>query len=98
MGNWFLQNRLNLYSYFHHPCMADYQQYNVGTGIQPHQNDKFDVPTLKEVWRTAPYLYDGRAKTMTEVFTTFNVEDKHGKTSNLSSQEIDYLVAYVLSL
>ena len=26
----------------------------------------FDTPTLIELWRTAPYLYDGRAATMEE--------------------------------
>ena len=34
-----------------------------------------DVPTLAEVWRTAPYLQDGRAATMREVLTTYNPED-----------------------
>ena len=33
-----------------------------------------DTPTLIEVWRTAPYLFDGRAATMEEVFEVH----KHG--------------------
>ena len=63
-----------------------------------HKNDSFDTPTLSEVWRTAPYLYDGRAKTMKEVFVEFNPEDKHGRTSFLSDKELDCLLEYVLSL
>jgi cytochrome c peroxidase len=58
---------------------------------------KFDTPTIIENWRTAPYLHDGRAATMREVLTTYNPEDKHGITSNLSDQDIDDLVEYVLS-
>jgi YVTN family beta-propeller protein len=73
------------------------QKYDVGTGIGREKNLKFDTPTLIEVWRTAPYLYDGRAATMKEVFTNFNPEDKHGATSNLSEEEINDLVEYVLS-
>lgn len=73
-------------------------KYDVGTGITPVQNYKFDTPTLIETWRTAPYLYDGRAKTMKEVFTKFNTENKHGKTSNLTDKDLDNLIEYILSL
>jgi len=50
------------------------------------------------VWRTAPYLFDGRAVTMRDVLTTYNPEDRHGITSNLSEQEIADLIEYILSL
>ena len=55
----------------------------------------WDTPTLKEVWRTAPYLFDGRAATMEEVFTVH----KHGvENSKITKEEIDELVEYVNSL
>ena len=56
----------------------------------------WDTPTLVEVWRTAPYLFDGRAATMDEVFTVH----RHGlgKKSKISGEEIDALVEYVNSL
>ena len=72
--------------------------YDLGLGIRDELGRKFDVPTLHEVWRTAPYLYDGRARTMREVLTTFNPTDQHGITSDLSPQELDDLEIYVLSL
>jgi YVTN family beta-propeller protein len=72
--------------------------YNVGTGIGREADWKFDTPTLREVWRTAPYLHDGRAATLKEVLTVHNPEDKHGKTSQLSPEEIDALTAYISSL
>ena len=59
---------------------------------------QFDIPTLVEVWRTAPYLYNGRAKTIKEVVTKYNPNDSHGSTSKLSEREINDLVEYVLSL
>ena len=54
---------------------TDLQQYNLGLGKGLDADKKFDTPTLVEVWRTAPYLYDGRAATMEEVFTKCNIED-----------------------
>ena len=56
----------------------------------------WDTPTLVEVWRTAPYLFDGRAATMDEVFSVY----RHGlsKKSKITIEEIDDLVEYVNSL
>jgi YVTN family beta-propeller protein len=84
-----------------HPpgLFTDLQKYDVGTrAAYDKPTDRFDTPTLIEVWRTAPYLHDGSAATIRDVLTTRNPHDQHGETSNLSSQEIDDLCAYILSL
>ena len=78
--------------------LTDGKKYNVGTGVDEYTDVPFDTPTLKEIWRTAPYLYNGSAKTMKEVLTIFNKEDKHGITSNLTKDEITALEEYILSL
>ena len=57
-----------------------------------------DAPTLVECWRTAPYLHDGSAATTREVLTTANPNDKHGKTSQLTADQLNDLVEYLLSL
>jgi cytochrome c peroxidase len=80
------------------PLYTDMKSYDVGIGTGTEAGLTFDTPTLIELWRTAPYLYDGRAVTMEEVLTKYNPEDKHGKTSHLSKQEIADLVEYLLSL
>jgi cytochrome c peroxidase len=59
---------------------------------------RFDTPTLVELWRTAPYLHDGSAPTVRELFTTRNAQNRHGNTTHLSPTQIDDLVAYLLSL
>ena len=41
-----------------------------------------------EIWRTAPYLYDGRAETLESLFTEHNPDDLHGETSDLSDTEL----------
>ncbi|NQT81879.1 beta-propeller fold lactonase family protein [bacterium] len=79
------------------PLYTDMQRHNVGTGRDREKDIEFDTPTLVEVWRTAPFLYDGRAATMREALTRFNKNDKHGATSQLSEREIADLVEFVLS-
>ncbi len=84
-----------------HPpgLFTDQQPYDVGTlGSFDKPGDQFDTPTLIEGWRTAPYLHDGSAVTMKEVVTTANRDDRHGRTSHLRPDQIDDLVAYLLSL
>jgi len=79
------------------PLYTDLQKYDVGTDRGMDKGVKFDTPTLVEVWRTAPYLYDGRAATMKEVLTKHNSGDKHGVTSSLTENEIGDLAEFVLS-
>jgi len=77
---------------------TDLKLHNVGTGAGMEAGVWFDTPTLRELWRTAPYLHDGRAATLEEVVTKFNPSDRHGKTSELSPQEVADLVEYLKSL
>jgi YVTN family beta-propeller protein len=78
--------------------LTDGKKYDVGTGIEEYTGVPFDTPTLKEIWRTAPYLYNGSAATIKEILTAFNKNDRHGVTSNLSEDELEALAQYVLSL
>jgi mono/diheme cytochrome c family protein len=80
------------------PLWTDLKLYDVGVGAATETGRKFDTPTLAECWRTAPYLYDGRALTMEEVLTICNPNDKHGETSKLTPEQIKDLAEYVLSL
>ncbi|HEX2876325.1 MAG TPA: PKD domain-containing protein [Polyangiaceae bacterium] len=57
----------------------------------------FDTPTLKGLWQSAPYLHDGRAATLLEVFTTYT-KDNMGTVSNLTDVELGQLVRYLLEL
>ena len=75
------------------------RSYDVGTSSPSDRGlELFDTPTLVELWRTGPYLHDGSAATLLEVFTARNVGDRHGHTSHLSKEELDCLVEYLLSL
>jgi YVTN family beta-propeller protein len=80
------------------PLYTDLKVQKVGTRGAADYVDAFDTPTLVEVWRTAPYLHDGRYATIKELI----VKGKHGadpvRASPLSEQEVDDLVEFVLSL
>jgi YVTN family beta-propeller protein len=79
------------------PLYTDVQPHDVGTGKDLEKDRSFDTPTLVEVWRTAPYLYDGRAATVKEVLAKHNQDDKHGATSKLTESQIEDLAEFVLS-
>jgi cytochrome c peroxidase len=84
----------------HEPeLFTDLHSYNVGTQNPFDKDDtEFDTPTLRELWRTSPYLHDGSAATIRDVLTTRNPKDEHGKTSQLTAKQIDDLAEYLLSL
>jgi DNA-binding beta-propeller fold protein YncE len=55
-----------------------------------------DTPTLKGLWQSAPYLHDGSAATLRDVFAITG--DQMGTVSNLTEQELSELVRYLLEL
>ncbi|HXK17362.1 MAG TPA: hypothetical protein VNG33_06160, partial [Polyangiaceae bacterium] len=55
-----------------------------------------DTPTLKGLWQTAPYLHDGRAASLQDVFAITG--DQMGVTGNLTKTELEQLVRYLLEL
>jgi hypothetical protein len=80
--------------------LTDSQAYDVGTqGADDWQDeDRFLTPKLIELWRTAPYLHHGKAATLQDVLTKYNLGDRHGRTSHLDESEIQALVEYLESL
>ncbi len=80
------------------PHWTDLKSHQVGTRSRNETNERFDTPTLAEVWRTAPYLHDGRYTTVRELL----VEGRHGlgggRLESLSEQDLQDLVEFVLSL
>ena len=86
------------------PDVADFIFHDVGT-YQTSSGQRIgsplaglDTPSLFGVWASAPYLHDGSAQTLRDLFTTRNADDKHGRTSSLSSAEIGDLIVYLSSL
>jgi len=80
------------------PFLTDLKQHDVGSaGKFDQPTDRFDTPSLLEVWRTGPYLHDGRAATIRDVFRLLQHDGKHGDTSQLTPQQLGDLTEFVLS-
>jgi cytochrome c peroxidase len=58
----------------------------------------FDTPRLNDVYASAPYLHDGRAATLEEIWTKYGRTDKHGRVNDLSKIQLNDLVDYLKSL
>ena len=78
-----------------------YTLHDVGTG-ESDKNEKigpkYDTPTLLGIYRTAPYLHHGEAKTLEDVLRKCNPQDKHGKTSHLTDSQIGELVEFLKAM
>ncbi|MDF2567874.1 MAG: hypothetical protein K0R90_1330, partial [Oscillospiraceae bacterium] len=56
-------------------------------------NRKFDTPTLIEVWRTSPWLFNGKATNMFDTIKNYFAKDK-----GYTDAQIQNLTDYVLSI
>lgn len=80
------------------PNLTDLTIHDVGTKDAYDVNGNYVTPPLVELWKAAPYLHDGSAATLMDVLTTKNVGNRHGITSNLTSTQLNQLVAYMLQV
>jgi YVTN family beta-propeller protein len=77
---------------------TDMLKHDIGTGRGPEKGMEFDVPSLVEVWRTAPYLHDGRAPTLRALFTSADSGPLLNLSGRLSESEINDLIVFVSSI
>jgi cytochrome c peroxidase len=72
--------------------------FDVGTGKPTDRSPLFDVPQLTNVALTAPYMHDGAARTLEEIWTVFNPKDTHGVTNDLAKDELNDLIEFLKTL
>lgn len=88
-----LANRCN---YCHSgPMGTDQRSFDVGTKRPTDDSGLFDTPQLTNVALTAPYLHDGSAQTLEAIWTLYNPGDKHGRTNDLTKDELNDLIEYL---
>jgi YVTN family beta-propeller protein len=80
------------------PHYTDQQLADVGTVKPTDRSPMVDVPQLTNVALAAPYLHDGSARTLEEIWTVFNPHDTHGVTNDLSKDELNDLIEYLKTL
>lgn len=77
---------------------TDKKMHDVGSKAAFDRKAEFDTPQLNEVWRTGPYMHDGRFVKMPDVFKIGKHGDVQGDVEGLSDSQIEDLAEYVLSL
>lgn len=80
------------------PKFTNRQQLDVGTGKATDRSPLIDVPHLLNVAHSAPYLHDGSAQTLEEIWTVYNPIDKHGVSNDLTKDELNDLIEYLKTL
>ena len=91
--------RHNQCAYCHRgPKFTNRRLASVGTVKPTDHSEMLDVPHLTNDAYSAPYLHDGSAATLEDLWTVFNPYDAHGVTSDLTREEIHDLVEYLKSL
>ena len=80
------------------PLFTDRLLRSVGTKAPRDASRMFDTPHLIGIGASAPYLHDGRAKTLEELWTTYQKNDLHGVSSYWSKEQLNDLVEYLKTL
>ena len=77
------------------PKGTNQKSFDVGTRKATDNSGMLDTPHLTNVALTAPYLHDGSARTLEEIWTVYNPDDKHGRTNDLTKDELNDLIEYL---
>jgi len=80
------------------PKYTNQKQVDVGTGKSTDRSPVLDVPQLPNVAYSAPYLHDGSARSLEEIWTVFNPKDTHGVSNDLTKDELNDLIEYLKTL
>ncbi|MGA2672210.1 MAG: hypothetical protein ABSE99_03185 [Terracidiphilus sp.] len=86
----------NRCSYCHSgPKGTNQKLFDVGTRKGTDNSGLLKSAPLTEIGLTAPYLHDGSARTLEEIWTVYNPDDKHGRTNDLTKDELNDLIEYL---
>jgi YVTN family beta-propeller protein len=84
-----------------HPADTHYTN-KISTGVgsnTPYDTiSMFDTPQLDRVYEDAPYLHNGMALTLEEIWTVYNNRDTHGITSDMRKEQLNDLIEYLKTL
>ena len=75
--------------------VSNHQLSDVGTRKPTDNSGRLKSAPLAGIALTAPFLHDGSARTLEEIWTVYNPEDKHGRTNDLTKDELNDLIEYL---
>jgi YVTN family beta-propeller protein len=80
------------------PLFTDRQRHNIGTKLALDRESEFDTPHLNNIYDSAPYLHNGIAETLEEIWTRYNPDDQHGVTNDMTKDQLNDLIEYIKTL
>ena len=80
------------------PYYTDRLRHDVGTRMSFDRTGNFDVPHLNNIYDSAPYLHNGMAATLEEIWTVYNPEDRHGVTNDMTKDQLNDLIEFLKTL
>jgi YVTN family beta-propeller protein len=84
-----------------HPAGSHYTSrtsFDVGSANKFDTISAFDTPQLDRVYEDGPYLHNGEALTLEEIWTVFNNNDTHGVTSDMGKEQLNDLIEFLKTL
>ncbi len=84
-----------------HPANSHYTSrtsFDVGSANKYDTISSFDTPQLDRVYEDGPYLHNGQALTLEEIWTVFNNKDTHGVSSDMSKEQLNDLIEFLKTL
>ncbi len=84
-----------------HPAESHYTSrtsFDVGSASKYDTITSFDTPQLERVNEDGPFLHNGQAQTLEEIWTVFNNNDTHGVTSDMAKEQLNDLIEYLKTL
>ena len=79
------------------PLYTNLEQYDFGIADERGITE-YDVPSLRELWRTAPYWHDGSKADLHALLTDHDLQGIHGTTIHMDANDIQDLTNYLLTL
>ncbi|MGD0681624.1 MAG: hypothetical protein ABR990_06195 [Terracidiphilus sp.] len=77
------------------PKGTNHKLFDVGTRKPTDNSALLKSAPLDSIALHAPYLHDGSAHTLEEIWTVYNPDDKHGRTNDLTKDELNDLIEYL---
>jgi YVTN family beta-propeller protein len=80
------------------PLFTDRQVHNIGSKMMYDRVAEFDTPHLNNIYDSAPYLHNGMADTLEEIWTRYNPDDTHGVTNDMTKDQLNDLIEFLKTL
>jgi len=80
------------------PYYTDRRVHNVGSKHALDLEEAFDTPHLNNIYDSAPYMHNGIARTLEEIWTVYNPDDLHGVTNDMTKDQLNDLIEYLKTL